>query len=279
MTQKKKINLSPLPQQTDDYSRYEETVTRWDRIVAVAVVFVVVIAVFAYLMLSDSDSADSVQSPRSMPMEAQEQIAEQQTSALNNETTVPSDKSKQLVASVEEIEPAISDEKNTVLTSEVISKTNEVDAGLPEQHASTVTSSEVSQQTLQNAKPKELIVKHEEAVVGVVNKSITKAVLTLDLDENKPQEPIPYDLALPEEGIVKVILYTEMQGLKGKTLFHDWYRNGVRQARVKIPVLRNTQSSYSSKFINAQMLGEWQVKVLDSKAASYIEADFRVVAP
>ncbi len=275
MTQKKKINLSPLPQQTDDYSRYEETVTRWDRIVAVAVVFVVVIAVFAYLMLSDSDSTDSVQSPRSMPMEAQEQIAEQQTNIVNKVATVPSDESKQLVASVEEIEPAISDEKNTVLTSEVISKTNEVDAGLPEQHASTVTSSEVSQ----NAKPKETIVKPQEAVVGVVNKSITKAVLTLDLDENKPQEPIPYDLALPEEGIVKVILYTEMQGLKGKTLFHDWYRNGVRQARVKIPVLRNTQSSYSSKFINAQMLGEWQVKVLDSKAASYIEADFRVVAP
>jgi hypothetical protein len=53
----------------------------------------------------------------------------------------------------------------------------------------------------------------------------------------------------------------------------------VRQARVKIPVNIATQRSYSSKFINMLMLGEWQVKVVDDNAETYVLADFNVVLP
>ena len=90
---------------------------------------------------------------------------------------------------------------------------------------------------------------------------------------------LPYTVELPPEGIIKVMLFTEMKGLRGTTLYHEWYRNEVRQARVKIPVNVRQQRSHSSKYINTQMTGEWLVRVVDDKSKVYVEAGFSVTNP
>ena len=134
---------------------------------------------------------------------------------------------------------------------------------LPEQ-------TQASENVLMTAKP---------AVVSIKQNTISRAVLTQELKEKEPVSMLPYTVELPPEGIIKVMLFTEMKGLRGTTLYHEWYRNEVRQARVKIPVNVRQQRSHSSKYINTQMTGEWLVRVVDDKSKVYVEAGFSVTNP
>jgi len=114
------------------------------------------------------------------------------------------------------------------------------------------------------------------ASVLIVNSAIKDAVLSLSIKNDVPGEPLKHSVNMQDQSLIKVILYTEMQGLKGKVLYHEWYRDGVKQARVKIPVNVKNQRSYSSKFIDKYMQGKWQVKVIDSAGEPYVLADFEV---
>ena len=82
---------------------------------------------------------------------------------------------------------------------------------------------------------------------------------------------------MPDSGLIKVMLHTEMHGLAGIRLYHEWSLDGKRQARVRVPVNTAKQTSYSSKFIDKHMLGLWQVKVLDDAGEAYVLADFEVI--
>lgn len=271
MSQKKKLILSPLPEQTDDYSRYEESETRWDRIIALVVILVLFIGVLIYFLVSDDEgNATKVLGTT---------ISEEQVSDLEPE---------------EISSPVVQDniEKADVLTQSIEQKSASVDAKSDDISSKEASSkSELEQPVMAdlgaNAQIENVVKKASEtraskvrsAQIKIQNNALTRAVLTLKIKDKEPRGSIPYELALPEEGIVKVILFTEMKGLRGKKLYHEWYRNGVRQARVRIPVNVDKQSSYSSKYINVQMLGDWQVKVVDEKQNAYALAEFKVVLP
>lgn len=271
MSQKKKLILSPLPEQTDDYSRYEESETRWDRIIALVVILVLFIGVLIYFLVSDDEgNATKVLDTT---------ISEEQVSDLEPE---------------EISSPVVQDniEKADVLTQSIEQKSASVDAKSDDISSKEASSkSELEQPVMAdlgaNAQIENVVKKASEtraskvrsAQIKIQNNALTRAVLTLKIKDKEPRGSIPYELALPEEGIVKVILFTEMKGLRGKKLYHEWYRNGVRQARVRIPVNVDKQSSYSSKYINVQMLGDWQVKVVDEKQNAYALAEFKVVLP
>jgi hypothetical protein len=269
MSQKKKIVFSPLPEQTDDYSRYEETETRWDRIILAIIVLTSLIVGTVYLFSGENqakkagfeqtDLLEQVISDAPEIDESKVHIDLLKSEEMSEPDTLPaSPQDKQIQGSIDQ--PSLEKER--------VSKyqQNIVDANSLNTEAKLVEEKPVEE-------------KKAEALVDIRNDAITLAVLTRELRKDVPGRPIPYELSLPKEGIVKVMLFTEIQGLKGKTLFHEWYRNGVRQARVKIPVSIATQRSYSSKFINTLMLGDWQVKVVDENAELFIVADFKVLLP
>ena len=59
MTGKKKLNLGPLPEELD-YSKYEETVTRWDRIIGVILLAIITLVLVVYIIASLSEPAVEV---------------------------------------------------------------------------------------------------------------------------------------------------------------------------------------------------------------------------
>jgi hypothetical protein len=284
MTQKKKLILNPLPEQTEDYSRYEEVETRWDRIISVFVILALLIGILTYFLLDNEEESES--NALNTPL-SEEQLSvlktEEKTSSLieNKENTfdVRKQETEQVLASSQsspELEPEqtrISESKLNEGASQKTVKEQIKDAVTEELRASVVAEN-IAEET---SVSKQL--ETRSAQVSIENNAITRAVLTLVLKDKEPLGTIPYELVLPEEGIVKVILFNEMNGLRGKKLYHEWYRNGVRQARVRIPVNVNKQRSHSSKYINAQMLGDWHVKVVDGAQKLYVSADFKVVLP
>lgn len=294
MSQKKKLVLNPLPEQTDDYSRYEQTETRWDRIILTIIVVIGLISGTVYLF-SGENQAEKVgfeqpdvpeqvisatpeidESNDHKGMLKSEEVSEPNSlviSLQDKQMQEPIDETVLAKESVSETQQNIvkANSLNTEETARIQIKDKDVVAAISDELKKTEVKVLVEEKQVEEKKT--------EALVDIRNDAITLAVLTRELRKDVPGRPIPYELSLPKEGIVKVMLFTEMQGLKGQTIFHEWYRNGVRQARVKIPVNIATQRSYSSKFINMLMLGDWQVKVVDENAELFIVADFKVLLP
>lgn len=303
MTQKKKLILGPLPDQADDYTQYEETVIRWDRIIGFALVLILLVIGLVFLLTNDTPTDERVvQNEKGQSLEAQTvegQSTNLETSDKVEEIQLSKPESVKLKSeSVSVLSSARLDLQQLEMKPESagIQETEQLES-VPEQDSEQeeVQSKVVVQQAVQSEAgtiqestslpSTEIHTSNESdaekilANVEIRSENITEAVLSLDIKNDIPGSPLSYTVSLPEAGIFKVILFTEMKGLRGKTLYHEWYRNGIRQAKVKIPVNVKMQKSYSSKFINYQMLGDWQVKVVDEKDELYILADFRVVHP
>lgn len=278
MSQKKKLVLSPLPEQTVDYSRYEESETRWDRIIAVFVVLAVLMGVLIYFLVGNDDEGNASNVLNTT-------LTEEQLSVLGSEKTSTYEaKSADVLMQDTEKEQVGSEQKNIEQAAVNVSKSEEdaIEKTAKPETKQTATedfnASKEPERIATEASGKD-VTSTPSARIVIENDGITRALLTQEIKDQEPQGSIPFELALPDEGIVKVILFTEMHGLRGKKLYHEWYRNGVRQARVRVPVNVNKQRSHSSKYINTQMLGDWQVKVLDGKQNSYALAEFKVVLP
>tara|TARA_R110001599_G_scaffold67294_5_gene190144 strand:+ start:4311 stop:5156 length:846 start_codon:yes stop_codon:yes gene_type:complete len=278
MSQKKKLVLSPLPEQTVDYSRYEESETRWDRIIAVFVVLAVLMGVLIYFLVGNDDEGNASNVLNTT-------LTEEQLPALGSEKiSTYETKSADVLMQDTEKEQVGSEQKNIEQAAVNVSKSEEdaIEKTAKPETKQTATedfnASKEPERIATEASGKD-VTSTPSARIVIENDGITRALLTQEIKDQEPQGSIPFELALPDEGIVKVILFTEMHGLRGKKLYHEWYRNGVRQARVRVPVNVNKQRSHSSKYINTQMLGDWQVKVLDGKQNSYALAEFKVVLP
>jgi len=250
MTKKNKLNVGALPDQTDDYSHFEESGLRWDRIAIVIVLAVVIIAVPSTWL--DEEETSSVLSSNKA-----EQSQTVNTAAVLPQKVPPPAAQEAIDEAETKQPPALPDEESVPEKQAVIA------ALAP--HSKPAVEGVTSD--LQKASP-----------VAILNSGITKAQLSIIDDDGQPfdiQEPV---IPIAGQNVIKVVLSTEMKGLRGHVLYHDWYRNGIRQARVKIPVNVSPQNSSSSKYINRQMLGAWQVGIVDEQGAGYLKADFNVVS-
>jgi hypothetical protein len=112
--------------------------------------------------------------------------------------------------------------------------------------------------------------------VSIQSRHVRRAQLTSNVIKDEPVDQLPKIIPMNEQGLVKVYLYTELGGLKGRVLFHDWYWKDKLIARVRVPVKEDKQVSATSKFIDRIMTGPWKVKVVDSQKKLYAQANFEV---
>jgi len=70
------------------------------------------------------------------------------------------------------------------------------------------------------------------AQVEVLSDHLTRAQLTPDLDgDREPMGYAPASILMNSDGLIRVYFFTEMDGLKGTTVYHDWYLGDERTAR------------------------------------------------
>jgi len=309
MQKKTKLTIGPLPEQAEDYSQYEESVIRWDRIILLGVAGILLLGILIFYGFSSKDvstdqkvtTSDKLEldslTLSSSPVEPIKSDADILSMSAERPPIIPvvntvGEKADSQTASAGPVPAKIAPDNiaSETITSEDVVKAVKEEKGVKGRATSdssdtanaldVVVSQEqvMPKQGLRKSKMAEPNSNQQPAEVLIVNSGISRAVLTTSLEGKIPGEPLSAQVALPTEGIMKVILFTEMKDIRGKTLYHEWYREGVRQARVKIPVNVDPQRSYSSKYINHQMLGKWQVKVLDGQSEPYVLTDFEVIA-
>jgi hypothetical protein len=117
---------------------------------------------------------------------------------------------------------------------------------------------------------------HGHPAVSILSKSIRRAQLASAVVGDEPVDMLDAVIPMSDKGLIRIYLFTETTGLKGKTLFHDWYWKDKRMAHARIPIRQNTHKAASSKFIDRIMVGPWEVRVVDEKDRVLAKASFEV---
>lgn len=272
-TGKRKINIGLLPEQSEDYSQYEESELNLRRIIPAAALALIIVIFTLYSLLKSEEAPtnkiDSVDSSEQIlnksniaPSPSSEPEKTQTTATATEATTSKLDKTPLENKTAEKVDIPLIKQITTSakVDTQPLTKTH--------QHQSSTQQKQPDSHQINAVSP-----------VKILDERIKKAQLSSNLVKGMPIDTLSSQILMSEEGIIRVHLYTEMENLRGQNLFHHWYLNGEQQARVRVPINHNHQRSSSSKFINKQMLGKWSVQVLDEQGEAYIEVSFEVVSP
>lgn len=111
------------------------------------------------------------------------------------------------------------------------------------------------------------------------DKRIGKAQFTSGLREYEPIDQIDQKMVLHESGVMRVYFFTELRNLKGKTVLHEWKRNGKTVATIRIRPYLSPMRASSSKFIDRRMGGDWTVTVKTATGQTLGVFPFEVILP
>jgi hypothetical protein len=90
--------------------------------------------------------------------------------------------------------------------------------------------------------------------------NVSRFIISQAVKSNEPigtLENIHFD----SNNIATVYAYSDVNGLKDQTVYYQWSLNGKNIAKIKVKVGANRWRSYSSKFIQPNMHGEWKVEL------------------
>lgn len=114
------------------------------------------------------------------------------------------------------------------------------------------------------------------AEVRILSEHLSRVQLTSGLLDKEPVDQAPALMPMNTDGLIKVYLFTRIEGLKGQTVFHDWYLGDERMARVSIDTLTDQMRASSSKYIDQHMLGKWTVMVRTAEGELLARGEFEV---
>ena len=245
---RKKLSLGPLPAQVDQYQINENVELRWDRILlAGALALALVWAVWSMLRPAAEPEPSAL-----MP-----QLGQQPEEAGSATPIVPDVK-----------EPANDSGQEELLT-QAINQLPAPAAIVPNPEPVTAPAQvEAVVPNLLDAVKAALTIQHANVVSGYLH--------SVGSEFDPGQNGSSLRVALPQQGILKMELHADLTSVQGQTLYHQWLRNGKPQAKITIKPTASVHPSFSSKYINQQMRGDWQARVLDASDKVLAEANFTV---
>ncbi len=88
---------------------------------------------------------------------------------------------------------------------------------------------------------------------------VARAAFTTAIDDREPVD----EVSSLDTDTSRVYYFTEIKGLKGQTITHRWEQNGEVQATVSFDIGGDRWRIWSSKNLQPEFTGQWQVMVLD----------------
>jgi len=90
---------------------------------------------------------------------------------------------------------------------------------------------------------------------------VKRALFTSDISSREPVDDVGERISQEDNTLDKVIFFTEIRDLKGKTVFHQWKHEGRLVTEIPYAIGGNRWRIYSSKTLNKSAIGNWDVVV------------------
>ncbi|WP_020160836.1 DUF2914 domain-containing protein [Methylobacter marinus] len=112
---------------------------------------------------------------------------------------------------------------------------------------------------------------------SVINKNVSRALLTDKINNKEPAGELNLPVAVNKAQAVGVYYFTELTGLKGRTLYHEWLNNGEVVFNRRLNILGNRWRTSSSKLFTDNDVGNWSVRLIDENERILNKKSFKVV--
>lgn len=283
-----------LPEAPEEYVVKEERVILWDRILSVAFMGVILLAVIYFVFVFDWSSTEPTKVSGSESFSEQAlakhnfavttgDISEPKTDegiaktpiiktepvsqALTPKAPLSTPETVKITA---QSKPAVLPKVEPAEQAVVIAKTQDAFA------AESGKTADIRGEVAPIEAPNKLL-SVTPAAVNVHSPKVKQALITREMKNRKPGDPLSDVVYVTEGELLTVYFYAEFDGLAKQTLHFDWFQNGKRRARVRIRPLEENIGNYSSKYITHRMTGDWSVSVNTASGEKLASANFKVV--
>ncbi|MBT5232063.1 MAG: DUF2914 domain-containing protein [Methylococcales bacterium] len=107
----------------------------------------------------------------------------------------------------------------------------------------------------------------------IQSRHIGRAMLTNAIAHREPVDEV-LGTVFARNDITRMYYFTELKGLKGQVVTHHWVLNGKVMAKIRFRIGSHHWRTYSSKYLNQKMLGDWKVVVMDSQGKELSHTNF-----
>ncbi|HEY7866066.1 MAG TPA: DUF2914 domain-containing protein, partial [Psychromonas sp.] len=107
----------------------------------------------------------------------------------------------------------------------------------------------------------------------IFSANVTRFVISQAVEGNEPIGTIS-DIHFDDNNIATVYAYSDVSALKDNIIYYQWSLDGKNIAKIRVDVGSDRWRSYSSKFIQPDMHGEWKVELQNKEGENLASNQF-----
>jgi len=111
----------------------------------------------------------------------------------------------------------------------------------------------------------------------ILSNYVVRSQLTNSVTNKEPDGLISSPILVGKDGRRKLYFYTELKNMPGKIVYHNWIYNGKSMFKKQINVKGNRWRTFTYKYLDDTLLGDWKVKLTDNEDHVLHEIDFNVI--
>lgn len=108
------------------------------------------------------------------------------------------------------------------------------------------------------------------------NPHITRAQLALGINKLTPYGQVDLPLLVDNTKAQGLFYFTEVNNMKGSTVFHEWLKDGKAIYKRKVIIRSNKSRFYTSKLFPYTSVGQWQVRIITEQGEILHKINFSV---
>ena len=135
-------------------------------------------------------------------------------------------------------------------------------------------------QQIDNNKLDEIVEKVEDSITinePIQSNYVVRSQLTSTVTDKEPEGLISSPIRVEKDKRRKLYFYTEIKNMPGKIVYHNWIYNGKSMFKKQISVKGNRWRTFTYKYLDDTLLGDWKVKLTDSEGHVLHEIYFNVI--
>ncbi|WP_062569482.1 DUF2914 domain-containing protein [Pseudoalteromonas arabiensis] len=106
---------------------------------------------------------------------------------------------------------------------------------------------------------------------------VSRAVLTTDVVDREPVNVLKSDVKLLDIS-QSLSFFSELKNMQGQTVRHVWYYQDQQLASIELAISSPRFRTYSTKNIMPEQVGDWRVEVVDTDGNLLAQKEFRILA-
>lgn len=170
-----------------------------------------------------------------------------------------------------QIEAKKAEIKNSNISGKTIIEPNASVISKEESNTKNKQATDITIKKIIKKQPNKKIIKEHEYLHNVSRTSLTYKIIN-----KEPTDEIVRTVKVSQKNPTWVYYFTELKGMNGNKVYHEWLKNGVIISRQKLAISGDIWRTSSRKLLSDSESGKWTVRLIDENSRLLDEKSFKV---